>query len=191
MAKILRVFSPLSWFSRLFVFSSSALVISIAINLRTYSALTAEIPIATLYFKQKKEQQYLVKIHYPNQKRPEQFELEGDEWQMDARMVKWKPLEVIFGSQTIFRLERISGRFYDIKRERETKTIYPLTPDNGLKVWDTLQQVPKDLSGVDAVYGSAVYLPMTDQGAYTILMGLTGLIARPLNAEATQAIKDW
>jgi hypothetical protein len=44
---------------------------------------------------------------------------------------------------------------------------------------------------VDAVYGSATFLPMADKAAYAISASQTGLIARPLNEAARNAISGW
>ncbi len=181
---------PLRWFGRLSSLILLFLSISLFFNLRTYQALTAEIPVAKLHFQKKSHQHYLLTLQIAEQK-PQQFELQGDEWQLDARMLKWKPLQVIFGSKTVFRLEHISGRFYDIQRERQEKTIYTLSENDGLHVWEILRKTPQNFTGVDAVYGSAVYMPMTDQANYQVTMGLTGLIARPLNINAQQAILHW
>jgi len=44
---------------------------------------------------------------------------------------------------------------------------------------------------VDAMYGSAVFLPMTNQAKYVISISRNGLIARPANAEAKKAVSRW
>jgi hypothetical protein len=44
---------------------------------------------------------------------------------------------------------------------------------------------------VDAVYGSATYMPMVHGASYQISLTQSGLIARPTNAIAEQALKNW
>jgi hypothetical protein len=44
---------------------------------------------------------------------------------------------------------------------------------------------------IDAVYGSATYLPMADGALYEVSLSHTGLLARPLNASAEEAINTW
>jgi hypothetical protein len=41
------------------------------------------------------------------------------------------------------------------------------------------------------VYGSAAYLPMSDGAEYRIWLSQSGLVARPLNAQADGAIRTW
>ena len=40
--------------------------------------------------------------------------LRGDEWQMDARVVNWKPPATLLGLDPIYQLDRLSGRYSDI-----------------------------------------------------------------------------
>ena len=57
-------------------------------------------------------------------------------------------------------------------------------------VWLTLDK-PGRLPFVDAVYGNAAYMPMSDGARYEISITQTGLIARPVNAAAQQAAGSW
>ena len=42
----------------------------------------------------------------------------GDEWQLDARVINWKPPATLLGLEPIYRLERLSGRYPDLVDER-------------------------------------------------------------------------
>jgi hypothetical protein len=44
---------------------------------------------------------------------------------------------------------------------------------------------------VDALYGSATYLPMVDGALYEIKVSQSGLLARPLNQAAREAVGSW
>ena len=44
---------------------------------------------------------------------------------------------------------------------------------------------------VDATYGSAVFLPMNDAARYSISISRNGLVARPDNAIAREAVSNW
>ena len=44
---------------------------------------------------------------------------------------------------------------------------------------------------VDASYGSAAYLPMAEGALFEVNAGATGLVARPMNGSAQQAISGW
>ena len=39
------------------------------------------------------------------------FTVHGDEWRIDARVLKWKPWANVLGLDTQYRLDRLSGRY--------------------------------------------------------------------------------
>ena len=64
------------------------------------------------------------------------FVLSGDEWQLDARVLKWKGWANLFGLDAQYRLERVSGRYRDIEQERTgERTVYALAENPGLDLW--------------------------------------------------------
>jgi hypothetical protein len=44
---------------------------------------------------------------------------------------------------------------------------------------------------VDTVYGSAALMPMADNARYGMWMTQSGLVARPVNDQAAQAVGNW
>ena len=44
---------------------------------------------------------------------------------------------------------------------------------------------------VDALYGSVAYVPMSDGASYQVVVSQNGLVARPLNDAARQAVGAW
>lgn len=53
--------------------------------------------------------------------------LRGDEWQIDARVLKWQAFVNVLGFDAVYRLERMSGRYSDVESERSAlRTVYPL-----------------------------------------------------------------
>jgi hypothetical protein len=122
----------------------------------------------------------------------QQFVLRGDEWQLDARVLKWKPVANILGFDTGYRLERLSGRYSDVASERtEPRTVYALTPDALIDVWNLAQRHSAWLPAVDAYYGSATYLPMADGAKFAISVSQSGLVARSENDAGRGAIDVW
>ncbi len=63
--------------------------------------------------------------------------------------------------------------------------------DEKFDLWAFAHKYQNWLNWVDAVYGSAVFLPMTDGARFQVSIGRTGLIARPANKEARQAVSQW
>ncbi len=120
------------------------------------------------------------------------FILRGNEWQMDARIVTWKPPMTILGLDPIYQLDRLSGRYAEIDRERhEARTVHSLAMNSPADVWKFARRFPFLMPGVDAHYGTATYVPMVDGARYDVSMSRDALLARPANDQARAAVGDW
>jgi hypothetical protein len=120
------------------------------------------------------------------------FALRGDEWQVDAKVLKWPGLAVLAGFSAGYRLDRISGRYVNIDDERKLpRTVYAFYPQNEVDLWDFVDRHREWIPWVDAFYGSATFLPMADGAEYEINITPSGLIARPLNDTARTAVSGW
>ena len=161
-------------------------------NLYTYERLTHERVLATLHLDQLAQQHFLAALDFPDQKKRQIFELKGDEWQIDARILKWKYPIIWLGLDSHFQFERISGRYSDIDSEvQNQRTVYSLVEQATPDVWPIIRQYQQYIPWIDAMYGSANYLPMHDEAEYEISITQTGLIARPLNTAAEISISNW
>lgn len=168
------------------------LFLSIAMNLYSYERLTYEQSIAELSIKQIDEQQFQLEILYEDEKKPDSFLINGDEWQIDARIIKWHGWAQLLGLNSQYRLERISGRYFDINEERlNPRSVYSLGPKDNIDYWKIINDYKKWFPWVDAYYGSAAYLPMTDNATYKLSLTQTGLIARPKNNKTVETIELW
>jgi hypothetical protein len=58
-------------------------------------------------------------------------------------------------------------------------------------LWSVVHRHHTWLPWFDALYGSATYLPMADGALYDIRVSPTGLVARPLNQAARDAVGTW
>ncbi|MGI9235606.1 MAG: hypothetical protein ACR2RD_18385 [Woeseiaceae bacterium] len=120
------------------------------------------------------------------------FALRGDEWQLDARVVNWKPPATLLGLDPIYQLERLSGRYSSVGDElSEQRTVHGLSDDSALDVWKVARRFPRLMPGVDAYYGTATYLPMADGARFEVTMTRTALVARPINDAAREVVGDW
>jgi hypothetical protein len=173
------------------LFALAGCVALIAENLAGYQRLTHEDSAAKIAFVQTAPHQFEADLTYPAGDR-KQFTLRGDQWQIDARVLKWRPLANLLGFDTAYRLERIAGRYNDIESERSAaRTVYELAPEEGLDLWGLAQRFKAWLPWIDAYYGSAAYVPMADGAAFDVSVSQSGLIARPLNAPARGAVNAW
>jgi hypothetical protein len=163
----------------------------IAANLRTYQRLSFEQPAGELQFTRTGEREFNAVLTYPSGERAN-FALRGDEWQVDARVLKWHAFANLVGFDTAYRLERIGGRYARVEDERtQARTVYALNPPQRIDPWDLAHRYRSWLPWLDALYGSATFLPMADGALYEIKVSQSGLIARPLNQAARDAVGSW
>ena len=163
----------------------------IAANLQTYQRLSFEQAAGELQFARTGEREFNAVLTYPGGERAS-FALRGDEWQVDARVLKWRAFANIVGFDTAYRLERISGRYARIEDERaQPRTVYALNPPQRIDPWDLAHRYRSWLPWLDAIYGSATFLPMADGALYELKVSQSGLMARPLNQAARAAVGGW
>ena len=79
----------------------------IGLNLLTYQRLSAEQPAGELQLARTGDKQFSGVLSYPNGEKTT-FALSGDEWQVDARLLKWTAFANLLGFDSAYRLERIS-----------------------------------------------------------------------------------
>lgn len=156
----------------------------------SYERLTAETTVSTVQFRALGPDRYEARMMLPD--RPDRlFELRGDEWQVDARLILWKPPMTILGLEPLYRLERLSGRYSEIGREQsEVRTVHALTGELPVDLWRMARRYPV-LPGVDAYYGTATYVPMADGARFDVQLTRDALIARPANDVARNAVGNW
>ena len=143
--------------------AGSGVFILLALNIHTYHRLTFEKPIAVLSTMQLGPQQYRVTVKELPDNKVTNYFLKGDEWQLDARILRWDPPLQLLGLNTLYRLERLSGRYHRINDElNRPRTVYPLSNEQGLDIWTLAQEYQQWLRWIDAFYGNAAYLPMHD-----------------------------
>ncbi len=146
--------------------------------LRQYHWLTADVPVATISLRQLGSQRFEATLVRPGQP-DRQFEILGDEWQLDARVIRWTLPGQLAGMRPVYRFERLSGRYGDPKQELVAeRSVHDLR--EGWDFWEFRQRWLADLPVADARWGSAAYLPMIDGATYEVLLNPRGgLVARP------------
>jgi hypothetical protein len=170
---------------------AAACVVLVGTSLRSYQRLSSEQAAAELQFSKIGNRQFDAALSYPNGDR-DSFALSGDEWQIDARVLKWHAFANIVGFDAAYRLERISGRYSHVEEERtQTRSVYDLHPPGRVDPWELIHRYRSWIPWMDALYGSATFLPMADGALYEIKVSQSGLVARPLNQAAREAVGSW
>lgn len=162
------------------------------LHLHTYDRLTHERPVMEIRFVEKAPREFTVLVYPEDSPAVRRYTLHGDEWQLDARILRWSGPALLGGLDSLYRLERLSGRYRDVASERSLeRSVHALAADGGIDLWALAREHQRWLPFIDTVYGNATYLPMIDDARYQVIMTQTGLLARPVNPEAQQAVERW
>jgi hypothetical protein len=170
----------------------ASLLFLVASNLYTYQRLVFEEPVAEIFFEQVAPSKFNVELRVHGTGSLNRYELSGDEWQLDAQILSWRGYASLLGLDPYYRLSRLSGRYTNIEQARKlTHSVHSLAEERQFDFWQLVHEHHEWFQLVDAVYGSAVFLPMTDQAGYSISISRNGLLARPDNEVARAAVTRW
>jgi hypothetical protein len=166
------------------------LTCGLGVSLRGYQLLTAEQTIADLSARRAGDQQFAVRIDFPDGSH-RSANLSGDEWQLDAHVIKWTPRAVAMGAAPIYRIDRLSGRYRDANQAAATNpSVVDLHGESVIDLWQLKRQFPRWLPWIDADYGSAAYLPLVDGANYRVTLSMVGgLVARPADPASADKLK--
>jgi len=172
--------------------TATTFIASTIMDESTIERLTREHTIATIQFTQINKHHYQANFTQSHQE-PFSLDIYGDQWQIDARVMKWNGAAAKMGLQPVYRFERISGRYDNIRNELSGKrSVHALNDKTQLEsIWDYMIKYHEYIPWLDSQYGSATYMPMKNGAVFTINLSQSGLISRPRNFEARQSIKQW
>ncbi|KGI79179.1 hypothetical protein [Oleiagrimonas soli] len=164
----------------LLFFTLALLATGGGLALRGYRVLGQETPVATMVAHRESPQFWQLTLTRPDGE-TETLPLNGDDFRLEAVVVKWQMPAVLAGAPPLYRLDRLSGRYDDIGQARDARsTIIDLNQAGALDLFNLRRQYPDYLPMVDTVFGSGVYLPLVDGGVYHVsLMASGALVARP------------
>lgn len=93
--------------------SLSILLFAAGYDLLSYRPLLREEAVVTLQFQKLEQQSYRVLLVEAGGEQ-HRYHLKGDQWQLDARLLRWHPSLAGIGFKSLYRLERLSGRYVRI-----------------------------------------------------------------------------
>lgn len=181
----------------LVVVLSVALVAFMGLTILTYVRLTAEKPIAKMYFERLEDDLFEAHLASVGDGDIGVFEIYGDQWRIDAEFIKLKPWANVMGMDARYKLVRFEGRYHDINDENtKPKMAYDL----GLgDVLDLMNYLAEWNFLIDAEYGSSTFTDIKQDTLYTVYRTQSGIIVRsepipePIGYEPTMLddIRAW
>ncbi len=147
--------------------------------LRGYRLLGQETPVLDIDARILSPQRWALTLTRPDG-RSRRVEVYGDDWRLEAVVLKWKLPALLAGVPPLYRLDRLSGRYDDPAQEMSApRSVIGFAPKGGFDLLDLKKRYPQWLPEVDTIYGSGAFLPLVDQGHYTVSLMRTGaLVAR-------------
>jgi hypothetical protein len=162
----------------LLVLMLGALAGTISVGMRGYRALTREQVAANIIVKPAGQQRFSATFRFPDG-RETTYELAGDEIYVDAHILKWHSYANMIGLHTAYELDRVAGRYHDIKEERNAeRTLHALKRDKPVDLYALRQRYTMLSPLLDAEYGSATFVPVTKPAEFELLVSTTGLLIR-------------
>ena len=177
----------------LYSFGLVALVFSIVgIDLATYQQLTKKDSIYRISIYEVSPNKF--DFHLQSNGDDQVFQLEGDQWQIDFRLIRFTAASTLAGLSNLYQPSRLSNRYEFIEDQRsKSKQYYSLRDPvvNGLDLWKFIKKYSAYFPGVDSAFGSSVYAPLKHNAEYEILIGYAGIVVKALNEEGQSAIQQW
>jgi len=155
-----------------------ALTGTISVGMMGYRALTREDVAAHIVVKPTGRQRFNATFRFPDG-RESTYELAGDEFYVDAHILKWHPYATMFGLRTAYELDRVAGRYRAIKDERDAmRTVHAIARDKPVDLYELGRRYTFLAPILDAEYGSATFVPVTRPAELELRVSTTGLLIR-------------
>lgn len=153
---------------------------ALAFATRGYQALTREEVALVVRTEPVAAQRFNAHIRFSDG-RTTTLSLAGDQFYLDAHILKWKPLVNIFGLHTAYELDRAAGRYSKLEEERRgARTVYALAPARPIDIFELRQRYALLAPLLDAEYGSATFIAADRPRTYEVRVSTTGLLVRPV-----------
>jgi hypothetical protein len=89
----------------------------------------------------------------------------------------------VFGLHTAYELDRIAGRFRDVEQERTAaRTVFPLGAKKKVDLFGLRRRYAFLEPLLDAEYGSASFVPVSEPAELELRVSTTGLLIRDTKA---------
>lgn len=160
------------------LFSTAAFFGALTIGTQGYRALTSEEVAAVVETRPLGPQRFRVRIRLPDG-RVTTHTIAGDEFYIDAHILKWKPIANILGLRTAYELDRVGGRYDRLNDERNApRTVYDVGEDKPIDIFSLRQRYALLEPLLDAEYGSATFVTAHQPSTLEVRVSTSGLLIR-------------
>ena len=175
------------------VLATAAVVALVGMNLQTYTRLTHEQLAAEVTIRQIGPDSYFASVAKADKTGkllpPKEYPLSGDTFRMEADVVTFKPWANIIGVDALYRFNRIQGRYDSEAKETATPPKpWSMRETTGVDLFALPLGAANPLKQVDAEFLNGFAVPLADGAIYDVSMSQKGLIPRPKNQAAIEAI---
>jgi hypothetical protein len=165
--------------------SLAGLFTTMSVAIQGYRAFTREDLVATVETRPTGEQSFNATFRFPDGSQ-RTFSLAGDEFYVDAHILKWKPLANLLGLHTAYELDRVAGRYAVLEDEQtKARTVFSLAAEKPVDLFDLRRRFPLLKPLVDAEYGSATFMLANERAEFEVRVSTTGLLIRRPGREAS------
>jgi hypothetical protein len=168
----------IAFFLALALLAGGALCAAVAVGVSGYRALTREDLAATVDTTPIGPQSFEARIVLPDGSEAN-YRLAGDQFAVEARILKWHPWANLLGLHTAYELDRVTGRYERIEDEQQRpRTVFPLSPEHRVDLFAWRARLPWLAPLVDAEYGSSTFTRGDRDARYEVRVSTTGLLVR-------------
>lgn len=161
--------------------SLASLAATLAVSTSGYHSLTREEVVATVTTVPTGPRAFQAFVEFPDG-RDTTLNVRGDQFLVDAHILKWRYLGNLIGLTTQYELDRMTGRYLDIEDERTmVRTVHSLKRPKPADLFDLAQRYGIVGLLVDAEYGSATYTEVEGPARFEISVSTTGLLVRKID----------
>jgi hypothetical protein len=157
---------------------TAALCATVAAGLQGYRALTREDTVLLVETQPTGPGTFDLRIVYPDGSE-ERLPLAGDEFVIEARILKWHPWANLLGVHTAYELDRVSGRYRRLEDEQtRPRTVHGLADERSVDLFAWRQRLSWLAPWVDAEYGSGTFTRADRPARFEVRVSTTGLLVR-------------
>jgi hypothetical protein len=158
--------------------AAGAFAAAVGLGTQGYQALTREAVAAQVRVQPVGPQRFNATLRFPDG-REATYALAGDEIYVDAHILKWKPIVNLLGLHTAYELDRIAGRYHSLKDEQASpRTVHALGADKPIDLFNLRRRYVFLAPLLDAEYGSASFVPVTQPAEFDVMISTTGVLIR-------------